>query len=329
MCPFVFDSPNIESIQKYHADKNYVYTFYDENKFFIVNSDNQIILEGPKDQMPTSASYNYSPLYSIYDEKTNTTEAYLYDVDAKTISKLGTYENKLLDIDTFGDKKLLFSVDKNGKYMLSNLKGKPVLKEPYDKISEKQIDRSQRVYEVEKDGKVGVYDPTLNKIICPVEYNQIDFRNSVLTKDGEFRFFVQDPKTYLRGVVNNKGKVLVPFEYKTSGNYYTLKETDKGDRVWVMKVRHKDGTDEYINLLDENIVASPSEKARIEIDNERSRANSERERAEKEMAEKAKSSSRTHSSRYTEDERIGAAVAASIITGSPIAGLIVNEMMKD
>ena len=334
MCPFIFDEPNFESGQKYFDDNNHVYSFYDDKQFILVNDRNEIILEGSKDQMPTSPTYNYSPLYTIYNEKSNTTEAYLYNKQEQTISKLGTYADKLLDIDTFGNKQVLLSINKDKKYSILDLKGKPVLNDTFDSIDEESLDfnrnTSKHIYTLEKDGKVGVFDPATNKMICPIKYQEIDFRNSGVTPSGECRLFVQDPETNLWGVVNDKGQVLVPFEYKTAyTRYHTRKRTEKGDSVWVMKIKHKDGEETYINILDENIIATDKEIQGIKEDNERSRIRSEQEKAEKEARKKAEAESKKSSPRYTEEQRFGAAVAASIVMGSPIAGLIVNEMMKD
>jgi hypothetical protein len=146
------------------------------------------------------------------------------------------------------------------------------------------------------------------------------------------------------GVVNDKNKVEVNFEYRhtpysTFTTYRRQKREDGSydyhtSMISELEIEDKDGNKRYFNIGQKNIIATEEEMEDIaDYDNEL-RKSAARDKAKKEARlakEKADKEKRAADERRAEREErsTAAAIGATILTGSPIAGMIVKGLMDD
>lgn len=315
-CPFIFDKP----IERYNIETMYnnggpVYTFSNDTTFALVNVNGEVILSGDIKDMPTKVSRkNY---FVCTNKENNTSVLYDFDVKTKSLVSLGTHKGDVRSFERIENKYYIISYDENKKANLCNEKGEHYLDAgKYDKIYFKEVTGDRRsskrnveIIVLEKDGLIGFYIPETNQLIEP-QFKEFDHEFSGRAADGSYRFFAEN-KDYLWGVVDGNNNELLPFNYKHSTSYRSCYGSKSGN--YLLEVKEKEGETKLLGVFEEQMI---NEKPKPDYSHSKE--------------EKTKSSKTPEKQpRYTEDERYAAAIGASILMGSPIAGLIVNELMKD
>ena len=205
-------------------------------------------------------------LYFEFDPETNKTKIYKEKHDK--IALISEYNGEIVKVKKDSGRTLLVTkID--GKYGLIDHTGKVLIPHEYKYgMSFTKIRGINRDFvRVHHDSGLGVV--TLDgKVILPCEYSQIDLNESCY-KNGEFRFLATKDSIDNWGVVDSKGNVLLDFCYGHNGetgvHYYRhVKEFGKKHLPYLSVHNWKTRKCEYINLLDDNIIATSETLAKME-----------------------------------------------------------------
>ncbi|MBE7075218.1 MAG: hypothetical protein E7376_04495 [Clostridiales bacterium] len=288
----------------------------------------------PKDERDVERSYK---LECEYDPITNISK--IYKISNKTGKKsfVKQYDGKVLKIKKDLLHTYLVTCDKFGNMGMIDHSGKTIVEHNYESINFAKVRKTSKTVLRVKDsnGLSGVL--SLNgKEILPCKYRNIDFKNSVYA-NGEVRFLVQGTTKgkydiFEWGVVNNKGKVLLPFSYRHNGEegfqrYKHVKEPGRPLKKYFELEDMSTRKAVLVNLEDKNIIAN--EQVIEGIKKFDKQVEEEARKRAKAFPETLKLIDPKHiEERKREQKRHEAAFATAILTGNPIAGLIVNEILK-
>ena len=343
-CPCVFDSPEIEHNATFRATEknNNLYSFSSGGLEVIVKDDGEMV-----QQKPFVAKYKEVGTtpdgikYACFDEKTNTSKIYNFSQATYELTEDITLTGEASGIVCRDQEdKPIYRTTNNGKVGATNTANQEVVPHDYDWVSQMIIDNTNYgIVEVSRNYKkpnnpysqkyVGVYSIAHGAEIVPTEFEKIDDYYSTLAKNGKLRFFAT--KDNRVGVINSQGEVELDFKYTTSNvstQRYVYENGKVVDRVNALEIRDEKGNKEYLNLKEDRIMATGEEKKGVYEYEAELRQNSS-EYYEKKSKEQAKKSQKESEPKYSEGEKFMASVAASVVMESPIAGMIVNELMEE
>jgi len=357
ICPFVFDSQEIRVQRVFEAeDGRQTISFSCDGREVLVDNDGKVIEDRPmaKEGYQSIFSEKENEQFVLYDQENDKSVIYKHDRIKGTVEKFAELDGRVLRgfknvdgetvyISTINDKEGVVSKDGetlvNHQYDYIGLSGmngsKDVLLCVENKTGENNIygrDATQK----------GVYSMGKQKEIVAPKYSEIDFEESGIGADGLMKFFVNNGEYW--GVVDEKGKVDVPFEYVHSTLYrvhtYRYQRNSDGDydygksKVEELEIEDKNGNKCYLNISQPNIIASAQEMKDVEAYYTELAESVKRDRAKKasmqakQQAEEKRRVEAEYRAQKEEDSTI-AAIGATILTGSPIAGMIVKGMMDD
>ena len=276
-----------------------------------------------------------------FDKETNVSTIFDFDSNSNSFIEKNKVEGKVEKFISTTKEELVVTKDENGKCGLVSLDGKIIIPHKYLSISQKAIchgatgwnfNSLDNVYQC----KISNGDKTTIELFGPDGSQllagnivDVDYDNSCLMDNGEYRFLAQlNNKTdyeYNWSVISNHGKVYA--ENLTRGNSWSWQKMPDGTKIkrFSVRERNKDNEKEhFLNVGAENVLAEQEDLQGIkEYKNSLSASDYYSEK-------QAKSQTKSPSSRsYSEDEKNYASICASILMGSPVAGIIVHSFMDD
>ena len=318
VCPLVFDTLDI-SVKKVGT----LYQYETNDKFVLTNKEGEIAYVGQNGNgVVNKYDYNLNVLL-VRDDNRNKSAIFKFNPQKQIMEKQSVINHSVTQCISIDNKNYYVTI-KNGAYGLVNEQGKQVLNNEYKSINLQKLKGKDYVLKlIGKNNKIGAFDLYNEKVIANTVYSEIDFEESAKTKNGLYKFFANNDN-FNWGVVNSNGEIEVPFEYKhsTSTKFYTYREQENGQKISVLEIKDLQGEKAYFNILEENIIATEAEKAQVykyESDLQSSGSSKPNDDIKKEPKSK----------KYSEEEKIGAAVIASIITESPIGGMIAYSIMDE
>ena len=278
--------------------------------------------------------YKSNSIVCEYDPTTNTSK--LYRVNDRTGKKvfLKEYKGKVYKIKKEGLNTYIVVKDKNGKYGVIDHSGKVVVDFAFDDISFAKIPGAKKsVLRVSKKYKEGIVTLKGQEVL-PCEYDSIDLTQSKYSA-GKCKFFVQkrDDRPYNTfenwGVVDERGRVLLDFNYQHNGengvhSYKRVKEFGKPLQKYLLVTDCSTRHCVYFNIEDKDFIASPQTRQKMdEFDKKVER------KAQKLADSYDYDLSPAKVEKMDEDTRHAISFAVAVATGSPLAGLMANEILKD
>lgn len=358
VCPFVFDSPEIqvlESFQSLNDLRTVIFTC--KGREVVANHQGELVADRPYigeyDQVYHGYD-NHHRHYAVYDKKANKTILHDYNNINGEIEPFAEVDGRVTDSYSRDINTIAYKNKRNDKFGLVDKDGNVLLEHKYDSISEprmkvdgdivlklgvstgKKDERGATVW------KETLYSMAKAKEIKIPEVDEIDYELSGTGHDGLLKFFAK--KNGYWGVVNENGKVEVDFNYRhsTSYKYFTYRRPKRedgsydyfGGLIEELRLEDKDGNECYFNIGEKNIIASEEEMEDVAAyDNAlaESAARDRKRKADREAKAKAEKAKREAEDRRAEREEqsTAAAIGATLLTGSPIAGMIVKGMMDD
>lgn len=323
-----FDSPDIERTH-YDSEKNgYVSIYSHKDTQYLTDSTGRVLKTFPASLEPNRiAVWGNDPDHihiSLYDKESNTTTIVIYNPESKDIREL-TLPNRVWNAYYVNDTVLFSSRDQKDMAGVVDSTGREVIPHKYAGIAFEQLKISPSsgwdikrdyVFGVEThDKKHGVYALDGKQLVASM-YDEISYDNSGKMPDGLYKFFAE--QNGYCGVINSKGKVEVPFEYKHSmcGGYYTR----QSDGVERLRISDKEDNTAYFNIFADNIIATPAEVKLVKAYESSLRSSSRQTRTR--TVEKTVS-------KYSEDEVAGIGLLGALVSGSPIGGMIAAGIASD
>ena len=347
ICPFVYDSDEIE-IEKVFSAKNghKMISFTCKGRELLVDETGKTHDSIYRDQGQEQ--------FSVYDKKNNKSTIYKHNRLNGKLEQVAVLDGKATYAFESVNGDIVYQSKVDDKWGIVDKDGKEVVKHQYDSISLTRMsvkddvllcvghETGGRDIHGRNATKKGIYSLAKGKEIVAPEYDNFDFNQSGIGENGLVKFFAQRDRYW--GVVNEKNKVEVDFEYRHTPSIttttYRRKKRDDGSydyhsrMISELEIEDKDGNTRYFNIGQKNIIATEEEMEDIEAYHKGLRESVARDRAEKEeriAREKADKEKRAADNRRAEREErsTAAAIGATILTGSPIAGMIVKGLMDD
>jgi len=339
--PFEFEIPDItleKTIISNVTHRTELFIFKCGDRQIVVNTSGQVLRDGNKTEC-TELYNDEKTGYSFYDAKTDTSAIYEFNHETLAFDQVTTLDGnaKYLNAKTSNGSRL-YATKKDGKFAVVDANGNTIIPREFDYIkkvdvkgnsSKRDILFATQIGTGKKDAwgneimKSGVYSYNNQKQLLPAKY-EIAFDLSYWGKNDNYRFLASDGEYW--GVVDDKGEVIVDFEYKlpttkfhvSDGRNSYLKLKDKNDN----EVYIKDGsltlaTAEDIKNIEEH---GRHLQASAEQDKQRKLAQQQREEAERTRAAQAAAK---------EEKATNAAIVAGILTESPIVGMMVYDHIME
>ena len=357
LCPFVFDSDEIEVARVFKAKNgNRLISFTCKGREVMVDGkgktqeDRQFI--GKYDSVYSDDKQEH---YSVYDKKNNQSKIYKHNKLNGKLEEIATLEGRAAYGFESINGEVVYESKVGDKWGVVDKDDKEIVKHEYDSIErvrDMKVGGDVLLCVEHKTGKKdihgrdatkkGVYSLSQGKEIVSPEYDEIDFEQSGIGAEGLMKFFAK--KDRLWGVVNEKNQVEVDFNYKHSTHYkvttYRRPKREDGSYSYMtgmipeLEIEDKDGNQCYFNIGQKNIIATKEEMediAEYHQELEESVARDRKRKADREAKAKAEKAKRDAEYRRAEREErsTAAAIGTTILTGSPIAGMIVKGMMDD
>ncbi len=356
ICPFVFDSQEIDIEMVFEAeDGRQIISFACDGKEVVVDNDGKIIEDKSfVGSYQSIGGTKNQERFVVYDKENDKSTIYNFDVESGNLEKTTMLNGQVVYSFENVDGEIVYQSKIKNKMGVVSKDGKTIVEHKYDGIELIRMASADDVLlcTKQKTGKKdvhgydatkkGVYSMGKQKEIVAPEYDEIDFDVSGVGADGFMKFFVSDGNYW--GVVNEKGKVEVPFEYKHSTSYRvrTFRRQKDGNgnydynrsMIDEFEIRDKNDKKCYINISQPNIIASAQEMKDVEAYYTELAESVKRDRERKasmqakQQAEEKRRAEAERRAQREEDSTI-AAIGATILTGSPVAGMIVKGMMDD
>ena len=296
--PFEFESDNIKFLSNIYLDQMNVKVYEYDNQILAVDENNNLVLHTNLDGRDVSVS---TENIVLFDKEKNVSEIYSYSSQTNKYTNEYTVNGNVVYKYTVNDKPLFLIEDANSKYGLVNSDNKIIIPNAYKNINLKKVG-SHDVFEVETDDKkFGVFNPDGKKLLEP-NYREISFSDSVFFNE-KFKFLAKD-NNCLYGIVGEGDKIEEDFKYEFTQKCYI----DNRLQVTNKKTNKK----EYITLSSDEMVTDKVKVVEQFEDN----------------TKKSKIITKSIKDKTNEDDRILAGVLASVVMGSPIAGLYVYGMTE-
>ena len=230
-------APIYNYTEDYKGDITFV---YDGKNFALIDK------EG-KDIKPFQANRLNLVAENIYSEKENE-KFYLKDKDNNKISEVG--------YDSIGEEKEgLIPVRIDGKFGYINRKGEVVIPLVYSEIGEPN--NGLIIAKDEGTGKFGVINYQNKYVVNPI-YTYVLARNK--------EFFIVGDDNFREGVINAKGKIILPLEYSSLSFKYdnlVFGENEKGEYKYIFL---KPNSSEVMNVNLEDVIDYDNDEIVVKTD---------------------------------------------------------------
>ena len=247
-------------------------------------------------------------LFYVYEGDNTRT---FYQLENGRAKMVGTFKEDIVDACTVNGKVIV--VGKDGVWELG--KGNKKIFE--GKITDLFRNEDEYFAVIENNGKKGLYSLSQNKVVVEPEYDEIDKEYSS-AKTGKFLVSKRVDNATVWGVVDQQGNEVVPIEY-TRPLVTTVDVRRVNGRpenaLWVSKKDENGKNKEYLLCIHADDVITERKPVNYQA-----------------YSDKKDSSHENASPRGTlksDEEKWGIALGASILFGSPIAGVIAMNMMND
>lgn len=352
ICPFQFDSPDIKLNHEFVSEKedHILLSFVHKGTELIVDRQGNIITEQQFVGPYQSIRYDKErgELLSVYNKKTNKSSVVKFNFKTGKLEPVTTLEGQAIST-AFKDKdgSMLYETKRNTGVGIVREDDSVVVPHNFYKLSTiSTYNLKENLLEVSVDtGKkgawdkpiihIGIYSMDRGTMLVQPAYDEFHYSSETFGVAHDGLLKVAAKKDGYWGVVNENGQTEVPHEYImdnriTSRRVYSEEGYSRGS-VSERAMRCKDGSEAYLNVTEPNIIASPEEVAAVKAYHASLAASAERDRQEKaakEAAVKAEKEAAAKQSAYDE-ETTKMAIGASILTGSPVAGMIVKAIRDE
>ena len=233
-----------------------------------------------------------------------------YRIGETKVKKIGSIQDEIITANTIDGK--LMVLGKSGVWAL----GKESEKIFNGKIVDCFKNDGQYFATFEENGKKGLYSLTKREVVLEPNYNEIDKTYSS-AKTGKFLTSKMIDNKTLWGVVNEKGKEVVPFEY-SKGIYGNVVENVNvnGKKELAVPFTRKNDDKKYLICPKADDIVSEEQQTHQYSSNE------DKKHSDYEFAH-------TNGNLKSEDEKLSIAIGASLLFESPIAGIVAMSMMED
>lgn len=236
-----------------------------------------------------------------------------YKFEGESVNKVGTLKEDVIDAKIVDGNVMV--VSKSGVWQLGSDS-----KKVYDCKAVDFFKNDNKYYVIFEENKnKGVYSLSEGKVVVKPQYDEIDKEYSS-GKTGKFLVSKRVDNKSVWGVVNEQGTEVVPFEY-TRPALTTLEMRKVNGRyehaLWVSKEEKGGKNKDYLLCAAADDVIT-ERKAPVVYQSKDSGKDSQ-----------SQSKSSSHGKLKSEEEKFGIALGASVLFGSPIAGVIAMSMMND